>query len=189
MGYTFAKPDWLNLNVVVPEGEHVVMFRAWSPDMGKPEVPPEESGTIRVDNVSYMPHLVEGFEEGALEWDTAEFEGDGSWVFDSAKAHEGSMSLRSPDLNGAGESSRLKFEVSVPRRGSTINFWYYSELASDSFNFKINDKTLLSVNNSEGEWKQLTRVLPPGMFHLEWEFTRGGGGGKIWLDDIAIKGK
>lgn len=190
-GYTFAKPDWMELSLPIPEGEHVVMFRAWAPTLGKPDVEPDVSGTIGLDNVSFMPNLVEGFEEegGELALDGMEFDGT-PWTFDSTEHHEGDVSLKSPD----GKSSTLEFDLTVPRRGSDISFWYKSgvTMPSDRFTFKINGRMLLVVTKVETEWTQFTNSLPPGNdYILEWEYLKmgDGGGGSVWIDDIEIMAK
>ena len=177
------------MSLPIPEGDHVVMFRAWAPNLVKPETDPGVSGTIGVDNVSFMPKLFEGFEAGELEWNTVKFKGSGQWSFDNTKAHDGSVSLKSPSLMPK-ESSSMEFEVTIPRRGADINFWYFPDVGRGKFAFKINNKAVVDVIKSESAWKQFTKALPPGTYKLEWEYSKDSTGeGGVWIDDIGIVGK
>ena len=155
--------------------------------MARPPSGPGVSGRIGIDNVSFMPALFASFEENEIDKEGMEVDGP-DWTFDGSKAYDGDVSIKSP-----GQTSRLKLNLSVPRRESDISFWFYSdvEMPDDMFVFKINGKAVLNVSQSKGEWQQFTNSIPPGRTYvLEWEYTkRGGAGGGIWLDQIEIRGK
>merc|ERR1712176_365305 len=96
-----------------------------------------------------------------------------------------------------GQSSKMKLDVEVPRKGSDLNFWYFAsvKLPFDSFKFRINGKVVLHIKDVEEDWKQFTKPLLPGTWKLEWEYAKESGSGKhpgdaaVWIDDIEIKGK
>jgi hypothetical protein len=198
-GYTYPKEDWIEMGLPVPEGEHVVMFRAWAPNLGKPDQAPAGiSGTIGVDNVSYMPNVKETFDGGKISYEAFTFEGSAAWQFDWNRKKEGRASLRSPVLNSVG-SAYMRLEIDVPRRGSTLSFWYLGSVRMpwDSFKFSIDGQVVLWVKDNEEDWVQFTRVLPPGRYILEWQYVKEGssshqthpGLGGVWLDEIVVAGK
>jgi len=53
-GFTFPT-DWMSEEVDIPPGDSVVLFRAWSPNLGMPAPMYDVSGTIGVDNVRFRP--------------------------------------------------------------------------------------------------------------------------------------
>jgi hypothetical protein len=144
-----------------------------------------------------MPIISEGFEEGKLQWGAAmTFTGDSVWEMDSSYAHGGSISLRSPVL-GAGQSSTLNLEVSVPSKGSILTFWHHTSvwLPVDLFSFKINGNIALRITQPLLGWQQFTVSLPPGKkVILEWSYERQSndkfsdhpGKKQVWIDDIKI---
>ncbi|KAL7526932.1 hypothetical protein ACHAXR_001716, partial [Thalassiosira sp. AJA248-18] len=189
VGYTYPR-EWMALTLSIPPGSPIVMFRAWAPNIGKPASNPKESGTVFLDNVSFMPSLFENFEgDGVLEWNTVKFEGK-QWGFDSTKFYEGKASFRSPTLGAKGKSS-MKFEVIVPRYGADVNFYFYSGVASpqDKFVFKINNVMVKQSTTATEKWEQFTMALVPGTHDLEWVWEAGGGTGAVWIDNIGIVGK
>ncbi|KAL7432395.1 hypothetical protein ACHAXM_003081, partial [Skeletonema potamos] len=197
-GYTNPSSVWREEALPIPAGQHVVMFRAWSPNFTLPPTGGDAvSHTILIDNVSFMPIISEGFEEGKLQWGAAmTFTGDSVWEMDSSYAHGGSISLRSPVL-GAGQSSTLNLEVSVPSKGSILTFWHHTSvwLPVDLFSFKINGNIALRITQPLLGWQQFTVSLPPGKkVILEWSYERQSndkfsdhpGKKQVWIDDIKI---
>ena len=196
-GYTYPTNEWAAVSLPIPEGQHIVMFRVWSPSLNLPPTGGDAvSHTISIDSVSFMPTISENFEEGKLQWGSDMiFTGNGAWEFDSSYAHKGSTSLRSPVI-GAGQSSTLKLEASVPRRGSTLTFWYHAEvwMPVDSFSFKLNGNAMLHITTPESGWKQFTIALPPGIAIIEWTYSRSSneklsdhpGEKRVWIDEIQI---
>jgi hypothetical protein len=199
VGYTFPKEDWLQKTLAISEGEHVVMFRAWAPTLSSPATPSDVSNTIALDNVSFMPNLLEDFEGGKLAWgNDMKFEGQNSfWRFDWNKAHTGKVAIRTPSSLNDGQSTAMSYEVFVPRRGSTLSFWYFCQAAKpfDSLAFKVDGMVVLEVTEIKEEWEEYTQNLTPGTHKLSWHYERLDSSGEhpgdsgFWIDDIKITGK
>ena len=192
-GYTYRSKDWMELNLSIEPGDHVIMWRAWSPAVSLSSTP-VASGTIFLDEVSFQPVLIEGFEEGRLLWNSMTFIGFGEWTFDNSNASQGSSSFRSPSLQ-AGEYSVLSFEVTAPKRGSVLTFWYQASvwMPQDNFIFSINGKPVILRESPSPGWESFGVALTPGTSTLRWEYNKKsdvgthGGEGAVWLDEISIK--
>jgi hypothetical protein len=185
-GYTFPTTDWRDLSVSVSAGQHVLMFRTWVPSIATGPSP-TTTGTVNIDKVSFQPNLIENFESGELTWDAANFVGS-DWVFDTSKQHAGSISLRTPNIN-SGQKATFSFEFTTSSKGSTLEFWHFSELASsDKFQFKIDGYPVVELTSVSQNWKMESRSLVPGKHMLEWTYIKSSGGtsSAVWIDDIRI---
>lgn len=184
MGYTFPTSNWRDLSVKVDAGHHVLMFRTWAPTSAA-GVSSTTTGTVYIDKVSFIPHLVEDFESKELSWDGAQTD----WVFDTSRSHGGSVSLSSPDL-GSGQIATMSFEFTTATKGSSVEFFYNSDISSkDIFQFKIDGHPVLQVTktNESDTWKLKDKKMVPGTHKLEWSFMcNGDSGSKVWIDDIRI---
>ena len=185
MGYTFPTSDWRDLSLTVEAGQHVLMFRTWIPSISSGSSP-TSTGTVNIDKVSFQPHLIENFESKELVWNATKFTGS-DWLFDTSNPHSGSVSLRSPDLI-TGQSSSMSLEFNTASRGSTVEFWFYSDiLISDMFEFNLDGFTILQITSSSQLWKKQTKSLVPGKHTLEWKFIKSSDAdSKVWIDDIRI---
>lgn len=185
MGYTFPTTDWRDLSLSVEAGQHVLMFRTWVPSLSA-SASATSTGTVNIDDVSFVPHLIEDFESDTYAWKQLEFTG-GDWIHDTSKAHGGSVSLRSPALS-AGEEAVMSFEFTTSTKGSSIEFWYYGDIADrDGFSFMIDGYSVLAVTSSTGAWKMQSKSLVPGTHTIEWKVVKGGQGKTaVWMDDIRI---
>jgi len=199
-GYTYSTNGWVDLDLEIEPGDHVVMWRAWSPDVNLPN-PSSVSNTIYLDEVSFQPKLIEDFEGNKLLWkNSIEQLGSGIWSFDRNKSKEGTSSFRSPNDLEVGQKSRLTFVTTVPRRGSVLTFWYDASVSStfDRFTFEIKgennaeaDKVLVKEALSPG-WESYGVALQPGQNTLVWEYEKLSnapshpGEGAVWIDNISI---
>ena len=194
-GYTFPTNEWAKMSVMVPPGLHVLIFQVWAPPFSPPGGN-HVSHTIRIDSVSYVPAIEEGFEGEKLQFDSEmSFEGDGQWEFDSSYAHDGTTSLHSPLLS-AGQSSSAKLQTTVPDGGSIIVFWYYADvwMPIDLFSFKINGRTMIHKVEPDDGWMQFSTALNEGETTIEWSYERSTkdevddhpGQGRVWIDSLKI---
>lgn len=184
-GYTYPTV-WTPVAIPIAAGQHEVLFRAWAPDLTLGQDSPV-SNTIFLDDVSFMPTLKEGFEDGTMSWGSAVSFIGNPWEFDTGSSHEGTTSLRSPVV--AGQTSTMKVEVDVPMRGSVLTFWYQTNLSmpAASFTFKVNGNSLLQIGKPQTEWTQFTVSIPPGNVKLEWVYSQNQpGDGRVWIDDVYI---